>query len=80
VTAAGPIRPPLRPVPDPPAAPETPPPSGSPDFISTYADYADVLEAPREVHEAVAILLLAAVTNGSVSIQYGALTAAKSTS
>lgn len=43
------------------------------DFISGYADYADILEAPREVHEVVAISLLAAVLNRNVSIQFGGL-------
>ena len=46
---------------------------GCKDFISTYADYADVLEAPRIVHEAVAISILAALLNPHVTIQYGAL-------
>ncbi|MGA2146394.1 MAG: hypothetical protein ABSH49_15680 [Bryobacteraceae bacterium] len=46
---------------------------GCQDFISAYADYADVLEAPRAVHEAVAISILAAVLNPHVTIQYGAL-------
>lgn len=44
------------------------------DFISTYADYADVLEAPREMHEDVAIVVLANAINGQVWIEYGALT------
>jgi hypothetical protein len=43
------------------------------DFISTYTAYADVLEAPAIVHEAVAISLLAAAWNPRVGIQYGAL-------
>jgi hypothetical protein len=42
-------------------------------FVSDYADYADVLEAPREVHEAVAISLLAAVLNPRVTIEHGGL-------
>jgi hypothetical protein len=69
--STGPISPPLRPSADSAPAPDAH--SGSLDFISTYADYADVLEAPREAHEAVAILLIAAVTNGFVRIQHGAL-------
>jgi hypothetical protein len=42
-------------------------------FISDYADYADVLEAPREVHEAVAISLLASVLNPRVTIEHGGI-------
>jgi len=42
------------------------------DFICDYADYADVLEAPRESHEAVAISLLAATLNPRVKIEHGA--------
>jgi hypothetical protein len=68
--STGPIRPPLRPAQ---CSADASASSVGADFISTYADYADVLEAPRAVHEAVAILLLAAATNGFVSIQYGAL-------
>jgi len=34
-----------------------------PDFISGYADYADVLEAPRILHEIVAIQLVATALN-----------------
>ena len=45
-----------------------------PDFISAYTAYADILEAPAVVHEAVAISLLAAVLNPRVSIQHGGLT------
>jgi hypothetical protein len=46
----------------------------SSDFISDYADYADVLEVPREMHGAVAIQLLASVLNGNgVTIPLGAL-------
>jgi hypothetical protein len=37
--------------------------SGPPDFIQTYAQYADVLEAPREMHEAVAVQVLATILN-----------------
>jgi hypothetical protein len=35
----------------------------TPDFISGYADYADVLEAPHILHEVVAIQLVASVLN-----------------
>ena len=45
----------------------------SPDFISTYADYADVLEALRDIHEVVGISVLAATLNPRVRIQYGGL-------
>lgn len=45
-----------------------------PDFIQTYAQYADVLEAPREMHEAVAVQLLATVLNrNGVVIPLGGL-------
>jgi hypothetical protein len=59
-------------------APESPESAPDPipsvnDFISCYADYADILEAPRGVHEAVALILLAAVLNPRVSIRYGGL-------
>ena len=53
------------------SVPAPPPPVD--DFIANYAEYADVLEAPREVHEAVAISLLAAVLNPHVKIEYGGL-------
>jgi hypothetical protein len=44
----------------------------APDFISGYADYADVLEAPRSLHELVAIQLVASVLNrNGVSIPLG---------
>lgn len=43
------------------------------DFISSYVKYADVIEAPPEAHEAVAIQLLASVLNPRVHIQNGAL-------
>lgn len=43
------------------------------DFITKYVKYADVLEAPAAAHEAVALVLLAAVLNPNVYIQYGAL-------
>ena len=45
------------------------------DFINRYADYADVLEAPRIIHEAVATTLLSAVLNGRVYINLGAINA-----
>lgn len=45
------------------------------DFIETYAQYADVLEAPREMHEAVAEMLVATVLNSNgVTVPHGALT------
>jgi hypothetical protein len=68
---SGPIRPPLRAPGKLIAVPSAQPDSS--DFISAYANYADVLEAPRAVHEAVAISLLAAVLNKGVSIEYGGL-------
>jgi hypothetical protein len=44
------------------------------DFISAYADYADVLEAPRVLHEIVAIQLVAALLNrNGVTIPLGAV-------
>jgi hypothetical protein len=43
-----------------------------PDFIADYARYADVFEAPREMHEAVAIQVLATVLNkAGVTIPHG---------
>src|ERR1035441_3323920 len=59
-------------------APESPESAPDPipsvnDFISCYADYADILEAPRGGHEAGALILLAAVLNPRVSIRYGGL-------
>src|SRR5437867_1886243 len=43
------------------------------DFIETYADYADVLEAPRAMHEFVAIQILATLLNSNaISIRHGA--------
>lgn len=47
----------------------------SSDFISSYRNYADVLEVPAEAHEWVAIQLIAAVLNSKVSIKYGSLPA-----
>ncbi|MGB7307902.1 MAG: hypothetical protein WBC67_02445, partial [Candidatus Acidiferrales bacterium] len=45
------------------------------DFIGGYADYADVLEAPRTLHEIVGIQLVAGVLNGNgVTIPLGAVT------
>ena len=42
------------------------------DFISSYADYADVLEAPRQAHEWVAVQQLASVLNrNGVCIEVG---------
>jgi hypothetical protein len=44
------------------------------DFISGYADYADVLEAPRILHEIVGIQLVATILNrNGVTIPFGAL-------
>lgn len=43
------------------------------DFITTYVEYADVIEAPREAHEAIAIQLLATALNPKVYIQHGAI-------
>lgn len=44
------------------------------DFITAYADYADVLEAPREMHEAVAQQIVASVLNrNGVKIVHGGL-------
>jgi L-amino acid N-acyltransferase YncA len=44
------------------------------DFISGYADYADVLEAPRILHEIVGIQLVAAALNrNGVTIPLGAI-------
>jgi hypothetical protein len=47
--------------------------SGRFDFIDTYVRYADVVEAPPEAHEAVAIQMLAAVLNPRVQIRLGGL-------
>lgn len=44
------------------------------DFISTYADFADVFEMPRQIHEWVAAQLIASVLNGNVHIDWGAVT------
>src|SRR5260370_39710867 len=44
------------------------------DFITTYADFADVFEMPRPVHEWVAAQLIASVLNGKVFIKWGAVT------
>jgi len=57
--APGPIRPPLRPFQEPVLKPADQ--GSAADFIASYANHDDVLEAPREVHEAVAISLLAGV-------------------
>jgi hypothetical protein len=50
--------------------------AGSPchDFIAAYADYADVFEMPRQVHEWVAVQLIASALNGKVHIKWGAIT------
>ena len=43
-------------------------------FIAKYREYADIVEAPAEAHEAVAMAILAAVLNrNGVSIQHGAV-------
>jgi hypothetical protein len=55
-------------------APATSPEIAKPDFISNYADFADVFEMPREVHEWVAVQLIASVLNGNVDIEWGAVT------
>jgi hypothetical protein len=44
------------------------------DFIETYADFADVFEMPRQVHEWVAAQMIASVLNGRVYIKWGAVT------
>jgi DNA-directed RNA polymerase specialized sigma24 family protein len=54
---------------------EGPPKSRTFDFISEYANYADVMEAPREAHEAVATVLLAAILCEKVQIKHGAIEA-----
>jgi len=43
------------------------------DFISAYADFADVFEMPRQVHEWVAAQMIASVLNGNVFINWGAV-------
>ena len=43
------------------------------DFIRSYVDYADIIEAPREAHEVVAMQMLATVLNPRVHIQLGGL-------
>lgn len=43
------------------------------DLISSYAAYADVIEAPKEAHEAVAISLLGAILNPNVLLAHGAI-------
>jgi hypothetical protein len=44
------------------------------DFITEYADCADVFEAPREAHEWNACQLIASILNGKVYIPWGATT------
>lgn len=44
------------------------------DFITQYADYADVFEISRTVHEWVAVQLIASALNGKVQIEWGAIT------
>lgn len=48
--------------------------TGQPDFITSYADYADVFEMPRKAHEYVAIQLIGSNLNGNVSIPWGGVT------
>lgn len=48
--------------------------SAPPDFITTYADYADVFEIPRVAHEWAAIQLIASTLNGNVLIPNGGQT------
>jgi hypothetical protein len=43
------------------------------DFVSAYVEYADVLEAPPEAHEAVATELLSSVLCENVIIRHGAI-------
>jgi hypothetical protein len=54
--------------------PQIPPEAADFDFISTYADFADVFEMPRQVHEWVAAQMIASVLNGKVFIKWGAVT------
>jgi len=44
-----------------------------PDFVDTYVRYADIYEMPAEVHEAMALGLLAAAANGNVDIELRAI-------
>jgi hypothetical protein len=54
--------------------PPTPVPSGD-NFISMYADWADIIEAPRKMHEAMAIQIISSLLNrNGVTIPQGALT------
>ncbi|PWT91838.1 MAG: hypothetical protein C5B55_07430 [Blastocatellia bacterium] len=47
-------------------------PKSKKNFISAYREYADILEAPAEAHEAIAIAILGAVLNRSgVYIEHG---------
>ncbi len=43
----------------------------TPDFIASYADYADVFEMPRQVHEWMAALMIASALNGKVWVEWG---------
>ena len=43
------------------------------DFVRAYTDYADVYEVSREVHEAVALSMLAGVANRNVWIEWGTI-------
>ena len=54
------------------AAMDMPPVQPVGDFIDSYADYADVLEAPRSMHEVVAIQIIASILNkNGVGFQHG---------
>src|SRR5690348_12171362 len=44
------------------------------DFISAYADFADVFEMPRSVHEWVGVQLIASILNKRVHISWGPTT------
>jgi len=50
-----------------------PAPQRADDFVEDYIRYADVIEAPREAHEAIAISIIAAALNKKVFIQHGAI-------
>ena len=56
------------------STPMTAKPAATFDFISTYADFADVFEMPREVHQWVAAQMIASVLNGNVQIPWGPVT------
>ena len=58
----------LSPAKDAPASEQAP---ATGDFISNYAEYADVFEIPRQAHEWAAIQLIASLLNRQVLIPYG---------